>query len=209
MRKTLIALSLGIAGVLFASAIGLWSKSLFTISESVHFSVNFPAGENVPAGEKMSCCDLGTPWERAFGSEWKDYPPGGVLVWGTEGQLLIDIGQEGWLKRTLQPNFINLSSHWIRNVGMKPYKIRLDMDLCDFDLEWETFEANWDQVTQSSTRYIQPGKGFNMDWYFKVPPEAMQQNVVCRGKLEVFDADTGKSLSILPITMLNSRTQAE
>jgi hypothetical protein len=207
MRKTLLSLSLGMAGLLFASFIGLWSKSLFTISESVHFSVNFPAGEQAPASEKMSCCDLGTPWERAFGSEWKDYPPGGVLVWGTEGQILIDVGQEGWLKRTLQPDFFNLSSHWIRNVGVKPYKIRLAMDLCDFDLEWDTFEADWDQGTLSSTRYIEPGKTFNMDWYFHIPPEAMQQNVVCQGKLEVFDALTDESLSVLPITMVNSRAQ--
>ena len=205
MRNTLIALSLGITGLLFASFIGLWSKSLFTISESMHISVNFPAGENVPAGEKMDCCDLGTPWERAFGSDWNNYPSGGVLVWGTEGQVLIDVGQEGWLKRITQPRFFNLSSHWIRNVGVKPYKIHMEMDLCDFDMEWETFEANWDQATQSTTRYIEPGKTFNMDWYFHIPPEAFEQAIVCQGQLEVFNAETGDSLTVLPITILNTR----
>jgi hypothetical protein len=80
MKKRIFTGLLGIAGFLFAGFIGLWSKSLFTISESMHISVNFPASENIPAGEKMSCCDLGSPWERAFGSEWNEYPSGGVLV---------------------------------------------------------------------------------------------------------------------------------
>ena len=208
MKKIALAWFLGAAGFLFAAFIGLWSKSLFTMSESVHFSVNFPTGENITVGEKMNCCDLGTPWERAFGSEWNDYPPGGVLVWGTEGKLLVDIGQEGWLKKQVQPRFVNLSSHWIRNVGVKPYKIRLEMNLCDLELEWETFESGWDKATRSSTRYIEPGKTFNMDWYFHVPPDLMQQNVIChQGQLEVFDAETGESLSALPITILNSHAK--
>ena len=132
-------------------------------------------------------------------------PAGGVLVWGTEGQVLIDVGQEGWLKR-LQPRFFNLSSHWIRNVGVKPYKIRLDMDLCDFELEWETPEANWDQATQSSTRTSSPGKL----QHGLVLPHSDRSHARERGlpgQLEVLDAETGESLSVLPITILNSRGQ--
>lgn len=207
MKKSVIVWSLGLAGFLFAGFIGMWSKSLFTISESVHISVNFPTSKEVSAGEKMNCCDLGSPWERMFGAKWNDYPAGGVLTWGTEGQVLIDIGQEGWLKRITQPQFFNLSSHWIRNVGVKPYKIHLEMDLCDFELEWETPEAAWDQATQSTTRYIEPGKTFNMDWYFDIPPEAIRQAVVCKGQLEVLDAETGDSLTILPIFILNSQAR--
>jgi hypothetical protein len=85
----------------------------------------------------------------------------------------------------------------------------MDMDLCDWDLEWETFEKNWDQATLSTTRYIDPGKGFNMDWYFHIPEEDFSQHVVCRGQLELFDADTDESLTVLPITILNSRAQQE
>jgi hypothetical protein len=205
MKKTLLSWGLGIGGVLIAAFIGLWSKSLFTISESVHFSVNFPAATEGNSGALMDCCDLGSPWERAFGSKWKDYPPGGVLVWGTEGQVLLDMGQIGWLKRIFQPHFLNLSSHWIRNVGVKPYKIRLDMDLCGYEMEWETPEANWDQATQSTTRFIEPGKTFNMDWYVHIPPTDFVQNAVCLGELKVSDAETGELLSALPITILNTK----
>jgi hypothetical protein len=92
-------------------------------------------------------------------------------------------------------------------VGVRPYKIRMEMDLCDWDLEWETFEAAWDHTTQSTTRYIQPGKTFNMDWYFHIPEEDFQQPVVCQGQLEIFDAETDQSLTVLPVTILNSRAQ--
>ena len=207
MRNKWLGLVLGLAGFAFAVAIGMWSASLFVISESVHFSANFPAGENAPADTKMSCCDLGSPWERQYGSEWNNYPAGGVLVWGEEGEIVLDLGQLGWLKRTFQPRFVNLSSHWVRNVGVQPYRVRLDMDLCGFDLEWETPEAAWDQGTQTMTRYIQPGDTFNMDWYFHVPEEAFAQYVVCEGQLELTDADTGDSLTVLPIRLYNSRAQ--
>ncbi len=79
------------------------------------------------------------------------------------------------------------------------------MDLCGFDLEWVTPETGWDQAAHATTRTIQPGKTFNMDWYFHIPPEAMSKNVICRGQLEVLDAETGSSLSILPIVILNTR----
>ena len=104
--------------------------------------MNFPSGvEAAQSGKVVDCCDLGSPWERLYGPKWNTYPAGGVLVWGTEGQIILDVGKEGWIKRLLQPDFINLSSHWVRNVGVKSYKIRMDMQLCDFDLHWETPEA--------------------------------------------------------------------
>ena len=183
MKKVVDRWLLFTGGLAIAASIGLWSKSLFTISESIHFSVNFPAGENIRSGETMNCCDLGSPWERAFGSEWNNYPAGGVLVWGTEGQVLVDVGQEGWLKKFTQPHFLNLSSHWVRNVGVKPYKVHMQMDLCNFEMEWETPEADWNQKTHTTTRYIEPGKTFNMDWYIHIPPENFDQHIICTGKL--------------------------
>lgn len=203
--KILKSFVFALAGFLFAVVFGLWARSLFTISESVHFSVNFPAGEGVAASEVMNCCDLGGPWARLSPEEWFKYPSGGVLVWGREGSIVIDVGREGFLKRTLQHGYVNLSSHWIRNVGLKPYQIQLDMQLCDLELEWETHEASWDSVNKVSKREIDPGEVFNMDWYFQIPPEYLKRNVVCEGTLEVLDANTQASLSLLPIAIINSR----
>lgn len=199
---------LAVIGLAFAATIGLWSQSLFTQSESIHFSVNYPAGLVVGEDGIMDCCDLGGPWARVKQDEdWAGYPSGGVLVWGTEGCIVLDVGKEGLLKRTLQPGLINLSTHWLRNVGTKPYQIRLDMDMCGMELEWETHEAAWDAETRTSTRKIEPGKVFNMDWYLHIPPELFDQAVVCEGQLAVFDAETDLQLTMLPIKIINSRTQ--
>lgn len=205
--KIILKIVFALAGFLFAVAFGLWAKSLFTISESVHFSVNFPAGEGVEASEVMNCCDLGGPWAGLSPEEWFNYPSGGVLVWGREGSIILDVGKEGLLKRAFQPRYINLSSHWIRNVGVKPYQIQLGMDLCDMELDWETHEASWDPGSKTSTRQIEPGEVFNMDWYFWIPPEYFSRNVVCEGTLHVLDAQTQDTLSVLPITIINSRAE--
>lgn len=193
---------LALGGALSAVLFGRWAQSLFTVSELVHFSVNFPSDGRA---ETMSCCDLGGPWARDRDPDWNAYAAGGVLTWGEEGGIVVDVGRQGLLKRTLQPNLLSLSTHWLRNVGTQPYHIRLDMDLCGMDLEWETFERDWDPATQTSTRAIEPGDTFNMDWYFRVSPEDRDRSVVCAGQLRVYDADTQSLLTELPIQIINSR----
>ena len=205
--KIILKLLFALGGFLFAVIFGLWAKSLFTISESVHFSVNFPAGDGVDASEVMNCCDLGGPWTSLSPEEWFKYPSGGVLVWGREGSVILDVGKEGFLKRVLQPGYINLSSHWIRNVGVKPYQIQLDMDLCGMEMEWETHEASWDPMSKVSTRQIDPGEVFNMDWYFWIPRQDINRSVICEGTLAVHDAQNQDLLSSLPIIIINSRAE--
>jgi hypothetical protein len=192
----------GLLGFAFAILFGRWAQSLFTTSELVHFSVNFPSEGRA---ETMSCCDIGGSWEREHDPEWNDYPAGGLLVYGEEGALVLDVGREGLLKRAFQPRFVSISSHWLRNVGTQPYRIRVEVDLCDIELEWETFERDWDPVSHTSTRYIDPGKSYNMDWYFHIPPELFQRSVVCEGELRILDADTDKLLTDLPVKIVNSR----
>ena len=155
----------------------------------------------------MSRDKLGGPWSRIAEEQWSCCPVGGVLTWGTEGKVVVDVGNQGWLKQTLQPDFVSISTHWIRNVGQQPYQIRLDMDLCGMDLEWETFEANWDQATKTSTRFIQPGEVFNMDWYFHIPVEYRDRSTICEGKLAIFDAQSQDLLTELPINIINSSIQ--
>jgi hypothetical protein len=193
--------SLALVGFLFAIGFGKWAQSLFTKSELMHFSVNFPSEGRA---EAMSCCNVGGPWARTYDDDWNDYPEGGLLAYGEEGALVVDVGQQGLIKRTLQPNFISISSHWLRNVGTQPYRIRIEMDMCDLETEWLTFEAAWDQATQSSTRYIEPGDTFNMDWFFRIPPEQRNQTVICDGELRVIDADSQALLTDLPVKIVNS-----
>jgi len=193
--------SLALLGFLFAVGFGKWAQSLFTKSELMHFSVNFPSEGRA---ETMSCCNVGGPWAREHDPEWSEYPEGGLLAYGEEGALVVDVGQQGFLKRTLQPNYISISSHWLRNVGTQPYRIRLEMDMCDLEMEWLTFEADWDRAAQASTRYIEPGDTFNMDWFFTIPDGRRSQAVVCDGELRVLDAETGDLLTDLPVKIVNS-----
>jgi hypothetical protein len=136
--------SLALVGFVFAMGFGKWAQSLFTKSELMHFSVNFPSEGRA---ETMSCC----------------------------------------------------------NVGTQPYRIRIEMEMCDLETEWLTFEADWDQATQESTRYVEPGDTFNMDWFFRIPDEVRAQATVCDGELRVLDADTGDLLTDLPVRIVNSK----
>jgi len=193
--------SLALLGFVFAIGFGKWAQSLFTKSELMHFSVNFPSEGRA---EAMSCCDVGGPWARSYGDDWNDYPEGGLLAYGEEGALVVDVGQQGLLKRTLQPNFISISSHWLRNVGTQPYRIRLEMDMCDLEMEWLTFERDWDQATQTSTRYIEAGDTYNMDWFFRISPAQRSQSLICDGELRIIDADSDTVLTDLPVKIVNS-----
>lgn len=195
--------SLGLLGLSFALGFGLWAQSLFTKAELMHFSVNFPSEGRA---ETTSCCNVGGPWAREHGDDWNDYPAGGLLAYGDEGALVVDVGQQGLIKRTLQPGLISISSHWLRNVGTQPYRIRIEMEMCNLDMDWLTFEADWDQETQSSTRFIEPGDTFNMDWFFAIPREQRDQPVICDGELRIIDAETGSLLTDLPVKIVNSKT---
>jgi len=201
--KRLGVYSLALVGFLFAIGFGRWAQSLFTKSELMHFSVNFPSEGRA---QTMSCCDVGGPWVRTYGDDWNDYPEGGLLAYGEEGALVVDVGQQGLLKRALQPNLISISSHWLRNVGTQPYRIRLEMEMCELEMSWLTFERDWNPVTQTSTRYIEPGDTYNMDWFFKIPPGQRNQSMICNGELRVIDADSGMLLTNLPVQIVNSAT---
>jgi len=198
--------SLGVLGLIFAILFGRWSQSLFTVSELMHFSVNFPSEGRA---EVMSCCDVGGPWARSRDPSWCDYSPGGLLAYGEEGALVVDVGRQGIIKRLVQPDFESISSHWLRNVGTRPYRIRMEMDLSDLDLEWETFEAAWDPVSKTSTRAIEPGDTFNMDWFFHIPCDMRNRSVISSGTLSIYDAETDLLLSELPIEIVNSRATQE
>jgi hypothetical protein len=109
------------------------------------------------------------------------------------------------LKRALQPNYLSISTHWLRNVGTRPYRIRLAMEMCGWDLEWVTFERDWDAGAKVSTRFVDPGDTYNMDWFFTVPKQERPQEMICEGGLDVYDADTDDLLTALPIKIINSR----
>ncbi|MBW2254104.1 MAG: hypothetical protein JRI25_05830 [Deltaproteobacteria bacterium] len=195
------------AGFLFACAFvfallaGRWAQGLFTTSEFVHFSVNFPTvlGAEVAPREQ-----IGGPWAMLPASEWEGYPAGGMLVWGREGEIVVDVGRQGLLKRWLQPNDITLSTHWLRNVGTEPRRIGLALEMCGLPVTWETFERGWDDQNKVATRTLLPGEIFNMDWHVTLSAGQRGRPVLCDGAVVVRDAEDGTVLTRLPLRIVDS-----
>ena len=189
------------AGLAVTVLAGRWAQGLYSQSEFVHFCVNFPT---VPGAETLTRDELGGPWARIPDDKWEGYPPGGLLAWGREGAIVVDLGRQGFVKRLIQPNDVTLSTHWLRNVGTRPYRIRLELDMCGMPLEWETFERHWDDQAKESSRDIHPRARFNMDWHITIPPELRDAELICDGGLRVIDAHADELLTFLPIRIIDS-----
>jgi hypothetical protein len=43
-----------------------------------------------------------------------------------------------------------------------------------------------------------------MDWFFRIPSEQRQQELICEGELRVIDADSDTVLTDLPVLIVNS-----
>lgn len=198
-RRGLLVAALATLATLLA---GRWAVSLFSESEFVHFSVNFPT---VPGADVLPRAAVGGPWARVPEGLWRGYPRGGLVAWGTEGAILVDIGKAGLLKRVLQPWVVTLSSHWIRNVGERARRVRLELEACGLPVRWETFEAAWDPASKATTRAIPPGGTFSMDWVVDVPAGRRPEPLLCAGAVRVYDADSGALLTDLPLTLRHGR----
>ncbi len=185
---------------------GRWAQGLFIVSEFVHFSINFPTA---PGHDTRTREQIGGPWAMLDDDEWEGVPAGGLIVWGREGEIVVDLGQQGVIKRTVQSHDVTLSTHWLRNVGTKPYAIGLAVDMCGLPVEWETFEVSWDEHKKVSTRVIDPGAFFNMDWHVTVPADQRDAKTICNGGVKVTDADTGELLTFFPISLINSAASKE
>jgi hypothetical protein len=181
-----IALLLAMAFTVLA---GRWAKGLFTTAEFVHFSVF----QTLPVAE------VGGPWSMKRSLADEPHPAGGILVWGREGRVVVDLDGRHLIKRLVQPRKLLLSTHWLRNVGPTARRVALDLELCGAALEWVTFERDWDHEAHASTRVVEPTATFNMDWIVTLTPELLAPDGRCDGQLAVSDADTGELLSRVPV----------
>lgn len=184
---------------------GRWGQGLFTVSEFVHFSVNFPT---VPGERQLPREDVGGPWARLDERAWKGFPTGGLLAWGREGRVTVDLGHRGILKELLQPRTVRLSSHWIRNIGARPYRVRIELSMCNLTQRRVTFERCWDDESLEVTRPIPPGGTFNMDWIIELGDDLSSRNRICRGAVLILDADSGDLLTRFPVDIEGSEAPA-
>ncbi len=195
-------LLVGALALVITVLMGRWGKALFTTSEFVHFSVNFPTAPGVPQADRTR---VGGPWTRLPEGEWRGFPTGGLLVWGREGRITVDLGGQGILKRLAQPDVLTVSSHWLRNIGVRPYRICLGFDACGMPVTWDTFERDWDNDSRCATRQLSPGETFNMDWILRIPEPRRRRRIICESHIDVIDADSGGLLTRFPVSIIDSK----
>jgi len=160
-----------------AFALGGW-RGTMSDAESVHFAVNYPA-----TGEDM----------------------GGPGAMGATGSVVVNVGNTGFIKAALQPNVVNLSSHWVKNVGDEPRRIRVAAEGFEYPIRWDSLDRDWDEETHSVSRPLDPDEAITVDWYVTLPrPFPAETYTLDKGQFTVYDADTGERLTALPIAIVNS-----
>ena len=176
--RLILFIILFIFGISIAISAGEYRQHLRK-SESVHFNIVFPA-DNKPAG--------------GYGAR------------GKEGVIYIYYNKQGFLKRLIQPDTVDLSTHWLRNIGKRPYFIQLELVNITpgISVEWRTFEKYFDYNTKSFTKPIYPGQRVNMDWIIHISDELRDKPVIYDGGIRVIDRKTGEVLSFLPVKIVNT-----
>ena len=160
-----------------AFALGAWRGGM-SDAESVHFAVNYPA-----TGKDM----------------------GGPGAMGATGFVRVNVGNTGFLKKVAQPNVVNLSTHWLKNVSDQPLHIRVAAEGFKYPIRWDSLDVDWDEETHTITRALRPDESVTVDWFVTLPrPFPADTFTLDQGTFAVYDADSGERLTALPISIVNS-----
>jgi hypothetical protein len=143
---------------------------------------------------------------------WVAFPARNVtapMVWRGAGPpislspIKIDLDQRGFLKNWLNPAIEGFSTHWIYNLGKKPVRVQMELVNCIIPVRWEV-SANlaYDPETHTFAEPLMPGqsiKNLGIDWFFDIPAYYLDEEVIYNGGLKIIDADTGETLTFIPI----------
>jgi hypothetical protein len=155
-------------------AAGFYRQTIQT-GESVHFSLNYPA---------------------------TGMQTGGLGAMGDTGKLVVEVAKVSPIKKLLQPNVFNLSTHWLRNVGDTPRRIRIELEGFDCPVRWESTDKTWDEKTHEIGRVLAPGDDVTVDWFVTLPRPLPEDDVIIDGAIVVLDAETGERLTEFPVKFL-------
>ncbi|MDD4859678.1 MAG: hypothetical protein PHR56_05680 [Dehalococcoidales bacterium] len=185
--KRIIYSALGVlllSGLIFGSSV--YAKSTLNPTELSHFFVPFPAGKVV---RPMTV----------------NKPDGGSIF---VRPITINVDQRGILKRIFNPAVEGLSTHWLDNIDSKPHRIGMKFTNVTFEVEWDVNAAiPWDDAKHEFEVAVGPGeriRDLGVDWLFFFPPEVRAKDVWYDGSLVVYDADTGETLTTIPIKFQKS-----
>ena len=178
------------AAIMFSMTLGAGAYAAdFGKSELTHFWVATPAG-NVT--KSMTMRGAGPPV--------------------TMAPQIINLDARGYLKHMIQPNVEGLSTHWIYNLGKRPYKIHMELVNLTIPVKWEV-NSNYpyDPVNHTFTKPLPPGgsiPNLGIDWIFDLPADKMRTNnipvgglMIYNGGLMLTDADTHQLLTFIPIQL--------
>jgi hypothetical protein len=159
-------------------------------AESVSFRVAVPAGTiTAPmvvkgAGQQVSMAPLG-----------------------------IDLSRRGLPKMLFNGGIERIKSGGITNTGEKPVRIRMEMVNTTLPVQWNVRAGlGYDPESHTFAEPLMPGKsvpGLSASWYFRFPPEKLHDPVLYDGGLRFSDADTGETLTFLPIRFVNGNPSAD
>ncbi|MEN8613955.1 hypothetical protein ABFB09_01540 [Dehalogenimonas sp. THU2] len=178
-----ITYSVTAAVVIIVLTVGssLYAKSVLNPNELTHFFVPFPAGRIIRPQVLPK--------------------PDGTTVFVRP--VTVYVNERGILKRWLNGSIEGLSTHWLINLDDKPHRIGLKFTSDSVEIDWDVHAGiPWDPATQTFLEPVAPGEQvpeLGVDWFFHFPKEIQAQDIWYQGSLEVFDADTGETLTTIPI----------
>jgi hypothetical protein len=178
-RTTAKNLLLFVCAMAVAFGLGAYRNTMGD-AESVHYSLNFPA---------------------------RGFAAGGEGAMGKSGHVIVNLGNTGLIKRLLQPNEVNLSSHWVKNIGSASRRIRLEAEGVQYPLKWSSIDKSFDEATRTIERPLQPGEAVTVDWELTLP-RPLPEGLIVDSRIVVYDADTGDRLTAMPIRIVNGAAAA-
>lgn len=143
------------------------------------------------------------------GSFAMNFPAQGKAVGGPSpremtGMIGVSLESAGLIKRTVQPDVLEISSHVVKNVGQTPRTIRFEGRGFPPGTEWHSRDRAWDPRTRTINRAIAPGEAVDVGLLMHVPPSASGGGPLVDGAIVVVDAYTGARLSELPVRVVAS-----
>lgn len=176
--KRWIGLAWAIGGVTGAVLLGAYGMSIAG-AERGSFAMNFPSEGGKPSA--------------------------GPSAKALTGSISVPLDGAGFVKRILQPNVIEVSSHGVRNVGSTPRRIRFETTGFDatatapVTMEWHSRDLAWNPDTHEIERDLAPGQAVDFGLTVTLPDPLPAIAVPLQGVILVKDVSTNQVLSELDV----------
>lgn len=160
-----------VAGIAVVFGLGAYNKSI-AAGERGGFVMNFPA----------TGAQTGGPSPRLL-----------------TGEVVVPLDRGGAIKRYLQPDVIEVTSHVVTNVGDVSRRIRFEAVGFTPDTEWHSRDRSWNPATREIGRPLAPGDSVDVGLLVHLPDPLPSRSVPVSGTIYIVDAASGERLSELPV----------